>query len=247
MRTVGRSETWHSDARDALARPAQLIECAHTYQQSQRGIQSTRDAHHHVLGIDVRQSLSQSCHLNGKDLLATLVQRWSLWHERMRVIATCQHRFTRNYLRHLHMRRHIGSIERMTGREGGIGTTLSTQILHIYLAHHQLWLQTKALITSQQPTVLINQSVASIHHVGTRLSKATGAIHIATDASSTLLTKQLAQVSILAYHLITGRKVEDDVSPMKRVIRARWDRCPDILTQFDAEGGSRRLEEDISP
>ena len=71
--------------------------------------------------------------------------------------------------------------------ERGILTTLTTQSLHIYLSHLQLWLQGEPFSLSHQVTILENHGIATIHHILCALTKATTGIDVATNGAGTLL------------------------------------------------------------
>ena len=125
------------------------------------------------------QSLSQASHLDGENLLTSLVQHRALRNKWMGIVCTCQfHGFvTRTF--NYHTKRLLADVLTHTGSKGGINATLATEEVNIYLTNHKLWLHFKALATSQQPSILIYQCIAGIDHIGSGFAKSAGTIDIA--------------------------------------------------------------------
>ena len=156
MGAVGSTESRHSHADNSFTVPTQFIECFHTNQQCQCGIQTTGYAYHRTLGIGMQQTLRQSRHLYGEYLLTTLVQRCSLRNKRMRIENTGQIQifgidiFRRDT--HRHFRCTIGA----TGCKCSVHPAFRTYMLHVNLTDNDLFLERETLAACQQRTVLVN-------------------------------------------------------------------------------------------
>ena len=85
---------------------------------------------------------------------------------------------------------------------GGIGASLRTKFLHIYLSHNHLRFDTETFTFTKQLSILIDKSIAAIDNILRTLTKATRTIHIARDGTSTLLSQQTLQVIVLTNQLI---------------------------------------------
>ena len=163
----------------------------------------------------MRQALCQSGHLDGEYLFATFVQRGSLGDKRMRVIRTGQVQLTAVDQFCRYPDGNLGSHPPAAGGKRRVHPPLRTQEFHVDLAHHQLLFQRKAFTGRQQRAVLVYQAVAGKHHVGGRLAEPARTEHIACQAAGRLLAQQRTQVGMLAYRLVVGREVEDNLSSLQ--------------------------------
>ena len=133
--TVCCSESRHCDTYYTLTWQSQLIESLYTHKKSQCRIQTSGYSYYHSLAVGVHKSFCKSCHLNGKNLLASFVKKLSACrNKRMRIDISCKREFATVYkfsLNMLYVRRRVCPD---TGSKCGIYKTLATQTFHIYLA-----------------------------------------------------------------------------------------------------------------
>ena len=91
-------------------------------------------------------------------------------------------------------------------------TTLTAHALIIDLRNNQLRFQRETGALTETLAVLIDDGIASIHHILCALTKAAAGIYIAAHSTGTLLREKILEVFMLANQLVGGAEVEDDVS-----------------------------------
>ena len=105
---------------------------------------------------------------------------------------------------------------RLSSNKGRVRTALSTQQFDVNLRNLNLRLQREALALAQLLTILKNHGIAAVDNVLRRFSETAAGIYIAAHRAGTLLGKQLPEILVLAYQLIGGREIEDDVGSSQR-------------------------------
>ena len=128
--TIGGSETRHRDTNNALAVNIKFVESFHRHEQSQCGIESTTDANHGLLGIDMVETLNETSHLDIQDFLAGGLHVVVFRNKRMGIDITRQNKVA--------WRDMLESCLKSMGTSLGIDersvlTTLSTQFLDVDL------------------------------------------------------------------------------------------------------------------
>ena len=97
---------------------------------------------------------------------------------------------------------HSGFMSTLGMYERGVSSALCAKLVHIYLAHHELFFQREALRLCHQSAVLIDERVAAINHVLRALAEAARTIYVAAYQSGTLLCKQTLKVGVLADEVV---------------------------------------------
>ena len=126
----------------------------------------------------------------------------------------------------------------LCGAEGGVVLPLGTQPLHVDLLDAQLWLHGEAGGLRQQLPVFKDERIAAIDDILRRLAEAATAIDVAAHHAGALLGQQGEQIVVLAYQLVGGREVQDDVGTGQGQVVARRQRCPHVFANLDAEAGT---------
>ena len=121
MGTVCRAKARHGNTDNTFAVESQFVKGADTYQQGECGVQSTADAHHHVLAVGMYQAFGKTCRLDIQYLLTGRSHLCILWDEGMRIDRT----------QHLELRKlyglafyHLCLSVTLGADEGGVGMTL---------------------------------------------------------------------------------------------------------------------------
>ena len=91
-------------------------------------------------------------------------------------------------------------------------TTLTAHALIIDLRNNQLRFQRETGAFTETLAVLIDDGISSIHYILCALAKAAAGINIAAHGTGTLLREQILKIFMLAYQLVGGAEIEDDVS-----------------------------------
>ena len=227
---VGSTESGHGHPNDSLAVQSHLVEGTDAHQQGQRRVQSAADTHHHMLAVGVQQSLGQSCGLNVQYLLAGGCHLVVSGYEWVRV--NLSDKFEGMFAHDFLGVDNLGMGIALGIDECRVGMSLGAQAFHVYLGYLHLGLQREALALSQQQAVLENHGIAAIDHILSRLAEATRAVHITAHRAGTLLSQKRAQVGVLAYQLIAGRTVQDNVGTGHRQVVAGGNGSPYVLADF---------------
>ena len=242
---VGGAKARHGYAHYALAVELQLIEGLHANQQGQRGVESTADAHHHVLGMGMDDALGESHDLYVENLLTRLSHGLIRRRERLRFYVALQHKVAQ--LRRLGLDKTDVLTDHAALRvhKCGVVATVGPEALHVDLGLHDLRFQRETLAFGQATAILVNQGVATIHHVLCALAKACRAIHICAHGACALLCEQTGQVLMLAQKLIGSREVEHDVGTRQGQVVAGRCRGPHVLTNLHTKHGAIGRAEEL--
>ena len=119
--------------------------------------------------------------------------------------------------------------------ERSVSSALCAKLVHVYLAHHELFFQREAFRLCHQGTVLVDERIAPINHVLRTLAEATRAVYVTAYQSGTLLRKQALKVGVLADEIIGCREVKYDVGSRQHEVVRRGQWRPYVLTKFYAE------------
>ena len=163
---VGGAKAGHGDADDVLARPLQLIEGAHAYQQGQGRVEAARYAHYGTAGVGVDEALCQARHLYAEDFLAAFVQCGALRYEGMRVEGAGQYKVLAVDKFGSYAPGFLGSAMVAAGSKGGVLAALVAQAFHVNFADDHLFLQGETLAGGQQSAVFVDKSVSGKDKVG---------------------------------------------------------------------------------
>ena len=94
-------------------------------------------------------------------------------------------------------------------------STLGEEALGVNLADDHLFFEAETFATGDERAVLIDEGIAGEDDILGALAKSAGTVHIAGDASGTLLTDEREQVLVLADEFVGGTQIEDDFSTFK--------------------------------
>ncbi len=126
--------------------------------------------------------------------------------------------------------------ERLLGVDiGAVASPLRPQPVDVNLAYDQLGLDAEPLRLLDEPSVLENQRIATIHNILCALAISASAIDVATDVACALLLQEVNEVAVLANQLVGCREVEDDVRPTKCQLCAWRIGRPHILAYLHGE------------
>ena len=139
----------------------------------------------------------------------------------------------------MHLCRFAGNLQCMRVTLGiderGVLTTLYTQFLDVNLTGLDLRLDTEAVALYQQMAVLKDHRISAIDKILGGFAETAAGIDIAADGTSTLLSKQRLEISMLTNQFVAGREVEDDICTREGEIIAGRNRCPHILADLHTE------------
>ena len=144
--------------------------------------------------MGMHDTLRQTHHLDIEDFLARSFHVRTCRDERMRIHLTLQHEVTNILGRSsiydtnakLLVEHRILDVT-LRINIGGIGASLRTKLLHIYLSHNHLRFDAKTFTFTEQLSILIDKCIATIDNILRTLTKAARTIHIARDGTGTLL------------------------------------------------------------
>jgi hypothetical protein len=178
------------------------------------------------------EAFGKSCHLDTENLLASSLHVTTLGNKGMGIDITCKHKV----LWSNGLSRDIQSVSTSLGIDKrSVLTTLSTELLDIYLTHTDLWLEGEALALDKEFSILEDHRISTIYHILSRLSETTAGINISANGTCTLLSQQTTQIIVLTDELVAGREIQDDISSGKgEVITWRYG-SPHILADLDTK------------
>ena len=232
IRTVGSTESRHRDSDDSLTVESQLIESLDSNEKSKGRVETSADTYHSRLGIDMIESFCEACHLDIQYLLASGLHITALWNKGMGIDITYKYEF----LGGNSLGRDMQCMSTPLGiDEGGVLTTLRTELLYVYLPDLYLWLEIEALTLGKDSSVLKDHRITTIYHILCRLSETTAGIYISANGTCTLLSQQATQIVVLADKLIAGREIKDDVGTGKGEIIAWRNGSPHVLAYLNTK------------
>ena len=250
---VGRAEARHGHGDDLFAVDPQAVEGAHADEQSEGGVESAADADDDRLGMGVGDAFAEAERLDVEDLLAGSPHVVGLRDEGVGIHFAQQLPLLLQRLRQYGLVDDAGVAPLLRPEcalcidIGAVATALGAQAVDVDLTHHQLWLQREPIRLLDKASVLDDQGVATIDHILRALSVATSAIYIARDIACALLLQEVDQVVVLAYQLVGGREIEDDVRPAESQFGARRVGCPYVLADLYAKARVAVSVEELAP
>ena len=249
VRALRRAEARHRDGQDALAVQPYQVEGARDHEQRQRGVQTARDAHHHVGRAGVRQALGQTVCLNREHVFAALgTRRRVVGHEGMRVHVAREQRLCAR-ARRLEREGGVGVAQlvdrRGTGLVGGHALALGAQHADVDLGGRATLVKGRTL--GEHGAVLGDHVVRAEDDVLRRLALPRARVDIGADQTGGLARHEAAAVGRLADQGVGGREVDDHRGAGLRVGDRGRRGHPEVFADLgrDLELGQRGAAEDL--
>ena len=219
-------KTWHSHTMYLLSWCLHPVKCPGHYQKGKCGIQSSGQPNHCTLAVYMIQSFFQSHSLYIQNFFTPQIPFFFFSRNK----GSCREYTGQLCLFFLNMERNPLITTAICSWEGGHPSSLVCQTVHIDLSENHRIMESSALC--QQYSVLSDHILSTENQILRGFPLTCSSINVSADQPCRLSGYKGSSVSILPYHLITGRKVHDHMSAClcMRYTWRLWN--PKILTNL---------------